>query len=77
MPGSEEPGIVAEFKELLTNLIIMETRVSDRNDRLCELLKQLVGSRTPDRVTLDQVALTEAIQAITDASRHLLRVVGD
>lgn len=77
LPGSEEPGIVAESKELLTNLIIMETRVSDRNERLCELLKQLASSRTPDRVTVDQVALTEAIQAITEASRRLLRVVGD
>ena len=74
LSGPGEPDVVAESKELLTNLIIMETRVSDRNERLYELLKQLAGSRTPDRVTVDQVALTEAIQAITDASKHLLRV---
>ena len=77
LPGSEEPGIAAEFKELLTNLVIMETRVSDRNERLSELLKQLVSAQGLDGILVDQAALAEAIQAITEASRHLLRVVGD
>ena len=39
LSASEETGTVVELKELLTNLIIMETRVSDRSERLSELLK--------------------------------------
>jgi hypothetical protein len=77
LPSSQEPGMVAEFKELLTNLIIMETRVSDRSGRLSELLNQLTGSGLLDRVSVDQVALTEAIQSIIEANGHVRAVVGD
>jgi hypothetical protein len=69
--------MVAELKELLTNLIIMETRVSDRSGRLSELLNQLTGSGLLDRVSVDQVALTDAIQSIIEANGHVRAVVGD
>ncbi len=77
LPGSEQPGIVAEFKELLSSLIIMETRVSDRNDNLSELLKQLTNGEGLDRVTVDQAALAEAIRAVIQAHGHARAVAGD
>ncbi len=43
--SSGETGTVVELKELLTNLIIMETRVSDRNERLSEALERDNRSR--------------------------------
>ena len=77
LPGSEEPGIAAEFKELLTNLIIMETRVSDRNESLSELLKQLANVEGLDRVPVDQSVVTHAIRAIIDANVHVQEAAGD
>jgi nitrogen-specific signal transduction histidine kinase len=67
----------AEFKGLLTNLIIMETRVSDRNEGLLDLLKQLADARAPDRVPVDSAALTEVVQSIIEASHHVGEVAGE
>ncbi len=64
LSSSGETGTVVDLKELLTNLIIMETRVSDRSERLSELLKDITEAGGLDRVPVDQVALTDAIQAI-------------
>ena len=77
LSGSGETGTVVELKELLTNLIIMETRVSDRKERLSELLKEITGGGGLDRVPVDQVALTDAIQAIIEVYGHLRETVGE
>ena len=77
LAGSEEPGIVAEFKELLTNLIIMETRVSDRNESLSELLKQLASPQGLDEVPVDQSVVTHAIRVTIDANVHVQETAGD
>ncbi len=41
LSSSGETGTVVELKQLLSNLIIMATRESDRNKRLSELLKHI------------------------------------
>ena len=75
--SSGETGTVVELKELLTNLIIMETRVSDRSERLSELLKDLTEAGGLDRVPVDQLSLTDAIQAIIEVDDHVRAAVGD
>ena len=77
LSSSGETGTVVELKELLTNLIIMETRVSDRNERLSELLKHITESGALDRVPVDQVALTDAIQAIIEIYGQVRAAVGE
>jgi hypothetical protein len=77
LPSSQELAMFADLKELLTNLIIMETRVSDRSGRLLELLNQLTEASLLDRVSVDQVALTEAIQSIIEANGRVRAVIGD
>ena len=77
LSSSGETGTAGELKELLTNLIIMETRVSDRNERLSELLKDMTEAGGLDRVSVDQVGLTDAIQAIIEVSGHIRAAVGD
>ena len=77
LPASGDSDTVAEIKELLTNLIIMATRVSDRNERLSELLIQLADGDELDRVPVDQAALAEAIQAIIQATSLVRAVAGD
>ncbi|MFQ6030671.1 MAG: hypothetical protein ACE5Q6_24635, partial [Dehalococcoidia bacterium] len=68
---------VVELKELLTNLIIMETRVSDCNERLSELLKEIIEAGGLDWVPVDQGALTDAIQAIIKVNGHVRSAIGD
>ena len=75
MPSSGETGTVAELKQLFTNLIIMEARVSVRNKRLSELLKDITEAGGLDRVSVDQVALTDAFRAIIEVSGYVRAVV--
>ena len=77
LPSSQEPNVVAEFKELLTNLIIMETRVSERKGRLSELLNQLNEASLLNPVSVDQGALTQAIQSIIEANDHVQALAGE
>ena len=77
LPASEGSDTAAEIKDLLTNLIIMETRMSGRNERLPELLKQLANTEGLERVRVDPAALAEAIQAIIQATGHVRSVAGD
>ena len=77
LTASGDSDTVVEIKDLLTNLIIMETRMSGRNERLTELLKQLANAEGLDRVPVDPIALAEAIQVIIQASDHVRSVAGD
>ena len=77
LTASGDSDTVAEFKDLLTNLIIMETRMSGRNERLPEFLTQLANAEGLDRVPVDQATLAEAIQAIIQATDHVRAVAGD
>ena len=75
LPSSGEPDLVAELKELLSDVIIMETRVSGRNAPLSELLKELAGSRRLDGVPVDEASLTEVIEAIIAGNSHVQATV--
>ena len=56
---------------------IMETRVSDWNGRLPELMDQLTSTQSPEWVPVDQVPLTEAIQAIIEMNRYVQATMSD
>jgi len=77
LPLSEERGGITELKELLTNLIIMQTRLTDREEKLHDLLHQLIEARMLDHVLVDGASLKRGIQHIGEAAGHVRSVAGD
>ncbi len=74
---SGEQNIVTELKELLTNLIIMQTRLADRDGRINELINQLAKDQILDGASVDEVALREAIVDILQACAHIESMVAN
>ena len=77
LPRAEDGGSLAELKELLTDVIIMQTRLADRNRRLNKQLNQVVDAGLPDRVPVDEAAVRDAIEAVLRASAHVQAVAGE
>ena len=76
LPKSDDDDSVNELKELLTNLIIMQTRLADREASLHDALRRLVDDGRLDAVFLDEELLREAIQQIIDAPTRVRSVSG-
>ncbi len=74
---SGEQNTVTELKELLTNLIIMQTRLADRDGRINELINQLAKDQILDGASVDEVALREAIVDILQACAHIESMVAN
>ena len=77
LPSSDEPGLVADLKELLTDLIIMQSRLAGREERLQGLLRQIGNSQALDHVSVGEASLKEAILDILQASAHVRSIAGD
>lgn len=71
LPGSEEQGFITELRELLTNLIIMQTRLADRDGRINELMNQLADDQILDGASVDEEVLREAIVDMLRACAHI------
>ena len=71
MSKSDDRDAVIALKELLTNLIIMQTRLSDREDSLNDALRRLVENSRLTSVLLDEELLTKTIQQIVDAPAQI------
>ncbi len=67
LPKSDDGDSVTELKEFLTNLIIMQTRLVDREAGLHDALRRLVDDSRLDVVLLDEELLRKTIQQIVDA----------
>ena len=76
LPKSDDDDSVNELKELLTNLIIMQTRLADRDASLHDALRRLVDDGRLDAVFLDEELLRKAIQQIIDAPTRVRSVSG-
>lgn len=74
LPRSPDSGVATELKEILTNLIIMYTRLAERKERLSELLHPLADGSLLDGVDVDLASLSGAIEAMEAASRHVRAV---
>ena len=71
---SSEQNIVTELKEHLTNLIIMQVRLADRDEKVNELINQLAEGQIFNGVSVDEVTLRKAILGILQASAHVKAV---
>ena len=76
LPKSDDGDSVTELKELLTNLIIMQTRLADREASLHDALRRLVDDGRLDAVSLDEELIRKAIQQIIDAPTRVRSVSG-
>ena len=74
MPKSDDEDSFTELKELLTNLIIMQTRLADREASLHDALRRLADDSRLDAVYLDEELLRETIQEIVDAPARVRSV---
>ena len=74
---SDEEGVIADLKEVLTDLIIMQHRLAGRDERLHELFGQLIEARPQESMPVDEVTVRKAIQEIVDAHAHVQAVAGD
>lgn len=77
LPRSEKPGPLADLKELLTDLIIMQSRLAGREEQLQDLLRQLVEAKLLDPVAVDEALLKNMVQEILQASGQVRMVAGD
>jgi hypothetical protein len=76
LPTVDDRDSVTELKELLTNLIIMQMRLADREAGLHDALRKLVNDSPLDAVTVDEDLLRDAIRQIVGASERVHQVSG-
>ncbi len=74
LPKSDDEDSFTELKELLTNVIIMQTRLADREASLHDALRRLADDSRLDAVYLDEKLLRETIQEIVDAPARVRSV---
>jgi hypothetical protein len=67
----EGEGTVAELKETLSQIIIMQTRLTGREESLDDLLEELVRLGTISHVALDESAVTGAAAEIARAAGRI------
>ena len=77
LPRGDDQEGVAELKELLTDLIIMNSRLADRESRIGPLLRGLIDVHALERVSVGRDTVEEAIRQIVRASAHATSVAGD
>ena len=75
--ADERRSTVNDLKDLLTDLIIMQSRLAGREARLSELLNRLVESKGLEGVALDEAGLRKGVLEIVQASDHVRAVTGD
>ena len=68
---SAQQTLVSELKDVLTNVIIMQTRLSGREQSLLELLKQAAEQQTIDEVRVAPEVVGRWAKAVLEARRHL------
>ena len=76
-PPTSEEGVVPELKELLTDLIIMHSRLAGRDESLQELLGKLSEERPVGHAAVDEETLRSAVNGIVEAARHVQARAGD
>ena len=76
LAASNEPGPVVELKELLTDLIIMQSRLQGREEKLAALLRQVVEQDAPKGVPIEKAKLQSGIRSILDAAARIQSEAG-
>ena len=67
----EDEGAVAELKELLSQIIIMQTRLAGREESLDQLLQEIVRLGGASGVALDEGIVSGAAVEIVQAAERI------
>ena len=67
----ELPGDGGDLKELLIDLLIMESRLAGRGERLQDRLAELTDETVAAGVSMDEQRLREAVVEILEAATHV------
>ena len=68
---ADEDSAAGRLKGALTNLIIMQSRIWEREDGLAELLRQAEGESAVGPVTVEVDELRAFAESVLGASRHV------
>lgn len=68
---ADDDSSAGQLKGALTNLIIMQTRIREREGGLAELLRQAEGESAVGPVGMDAAELREFAESVLGASRHV------
>ena len=77
LSGSDAEGEVAELKDMLTNLIIMQSRLAGRDQQLIALLANVADSDNLNSVAADRTHLADAVTQMLQGSDHVSSVAGE
>ena len=78
LPGAgDSDDVVGELKDLLTNLIIMQSRLSGRDEELGELLSGLDKSGALNGVPVDESIVRSVVDVILQGPDHVQEVARD
>ena len=66
-----QAGGLQELKETLTNVIIMQTRLKDREEALAKALSNAARSGAIKQVSTDATDIREMIKGSVEASQHV------
>ena len=77
LPATDDPGAIADLKELLTDLIVMQTRLSGREERLKVLLRQVADAGVLGRVPVEEPGLRHVLVAVLEASARVEQVAAE
>ena len=68
---SPQSGLVSDLKEVLTNVIIMQTRLKEREESLVRLLEQAVEQGAVRDIAVSAEDVRQWAQGILEAYQHL------
>ena len=71
LAAPDEQGPMVELKDLLTDLIIMQSRLHGREERLVALLQQAMEQDAPEDVPIEKAKLQAGIRSILDAAARI------
>ena len=75
LPAAEGESAAGELKPLLTDLIIMGSRLAGREEALLGLLGRL-GESVGEAVPVDEAGLSAGLHELMNASSHIRAVAG-
>lgn len=74
---AQDDGPVSELKDLLTNLIIMQTRLAGQEEGLDRLLRKGLEEAQLERVAVDELSLRSGIKGVVAAWVHMEAETGE
>ena len=73
LQASSQAGPLEELKDVLTNVIIMQTRTNEREETLANQLEAVARQGLVERVAVEEQNVRQWVESILEAYQHLRR----